>query len=75
MDFENALIYRRVFNVDEGHVVVKEKWDVNHPECPFVKSPFHAMNPYQTQSIRQARMTVKEFEASKLALKQAPPHQ
>lgn len=67
MNFENALIYRRVFNVDDDHVVVEEKWDLSHPESPFASwQPF---NPYQTQSVRQTKMTSKQFWSSGLSIK------
>lgn len=68
---ENALIYRRVFPIDRGRVVVEEKWDKRHPHCPFIDNPW---NPYAGSlndwgGIRQVVMTEQEFAEAEPALK------
>jgi hypothetical protein len=67
---ENALIYRRVFQIDQGRVVVEEKWDLTHPDCPFIRNPW---NPYQgplgNRAYRQIEMTQEEFSQLHVPLK------
>lgn len=36
-----GLIAERHIPIDGGRVVVERRWDLNHPECPMVLSPFH----------------------------------
>lgn len=67
---ENALIYRRVFSIDQDRVVVEEKWDLTHPDCPFVRNPWDEFQgPLGNRGYRQVTMTAKEFGAADIPLK------
>ena len=68
---ESALVYRRVFAIDQGRVVVEEKWDKTHPHCPFIENPW---NPYggslnEWGGIRQVVMSAEGYTAAKISLK------
>lgn len=69
---ENALIYRRVFAIDRGRVVVEEKWDRYHPDCPFIDNPWNSYQQAGNVIIRQLEMTKEEFAAANPPLKQSP---
>ena len=69
---ENALIYRRVFAIDQNRVVVEEKWDLTHPDCPFIRNPWSDwQGPLGNKGYRQVVMTGKEFAQSDIPLKPA----
>ncbi len=36
-DFANALLERRIIKQSRTCVVVREVWDSDHPDCPFVQ--------------------------------------
>lgn len=68
MNPENALVSRRVYPIGDGRVVVDEVWDLKHPDCPFVQSPFSnalLSNP----GVRQTVMTDREYRELQLPLK------
>lgn len=74
MNPENALVSRRVFDIDGDRVVVEEVWNLSHPDSPFIPNPW--TNPLKTLSgegIRQRIMSSKEFWRSNIPLK-APSH-
>jgi len=60
VNFENALISRKILPLSETHVLVDEKWDLNHPESPFVS--MQPLNPYNSPGMRQTVMTHKEAQ-------------
>lgn len=67
---ENALIYRRVVPIDQGKVLVEEKWDLTHPDCPFIRNPWDDfVGPFGNRAYRQVVMTKEEYEAAKPPLK------
>ena len=69
---ENALIYRRVFSIDQDRVVIEEKWDLTHPDCPFIRNPWDDFQgPLGNRGYRQVTMTAKEFGQANVPLK--PP--
>jgi hypothetical protein len=71
---ENALIYRRVFPIDQGRVVVEEKWDLEHPDCPFIRNPWaDYQGTLGNRAYRQLTMTKQEFSASNIPLKAPLP--
>lgn len=73
MNPDNALIYRRMFPIDQGRVVIEEKWDLTHPECPFVRSPWSPwQGPLQSPQVRQIILTEEQFAASNIPLKAQP---
>ena len=63
-----GLLSRRVFAIDMGRVVVEEKWDIDEPGCPLIRSPWHA--PIATGSIviQQFVMGQEEFNACNIPL-------
>jgi hypothetical protein len=70
MNPDNALIYRRMLPVDRDRVVVEEKWDLTHPDCPFIRSPWDSfIGPLGNRAYRQVTMTHQEYAASKIPLK------
>ncbi len=67
---EDALIYRRVFPIDQGRVVVEEKWDLTHPDCPFIRNPWDEFQgPLGNRGYRQITMTAREFGEANIPLK------
>jgi hypothetical protein len=65
---ENALISRRVVHSNSEQVVIEERWDLDHPDSPFVR--FNRMaNPYQSAHIRQFVLAPAEYDELKLPLK------
>lgn len=66
---EPGLISRRVFNIDRGRVVVEERWNLDAPGCPVVRSPFH--NPLQSGPVHvvQTEMTEAEYRERNPTLK------
>jgi hypothetical protein len=71
MTQDNALIYRRVFPIDQDCVVIEEKWDLTHPDCPFIRNPWSEF-PLVNRGYRQVIMTKEEFSQANVPLK-APP--
>lgn len=70
MNPENALIYRRMFPIDQGRVVVEEKWDLTHPDCPFIRNPWDEfVGPLGNRGYRQITMTEAEYAASGITMK------
>lgn len=70
MNPENALVYRRVFPIDQGRVVIEEKWDLTHPDCPFILNPWSDwQGPVQSPQYRQVVMTAEEFGQANVPLK------
>lgn len=70
MNPENALIYRRMFPIDQGRVVVEEKWDLTHPDCPFIRNPWNEfIGPLGNRAYRQVAMTETEYRAANIQLK------
>ena len=37
-----ALLSERAFPVDDGRWVVERRWDLDHPRCPMMRSPYHS---------------------------------
>lgn len=58
--FENALISRSISHLNDDEVLIDEKWDLNHPDCPFVSYP-SAIVPYQEPGRLQTVMHAQEF--------------
>lgn len=72
---ENALIYRRVFHIDQGRVVIEEKWDLTHPDCPFIRIPWDEFHgPLGNRAYRQVTMTAEEFGKAGITLKAPQPN-
>ncbi|WP_315731701.1 MULTISPECIES: hypothetical protein [unclassified Bradyrhizobium] len=70
MNPENALIYRRVRPIDKTRVVVEEKWDLTHPDCPFIRNPWSDfIGPLGNRGYRNVVMSNQEFEAADIPLK------
>jgi hypothetical protein len=63
MNPENALIYRRVVPMDDDRVAVLERWDLTHPDCPFVHNQW-------SSPIRACIMTKRQYAASRIPLKE-----
>lgn len=73
MNPENALIYRRVFPINQGRVVIEEKWDLTHPDSPWIRNPWSPyQGPLESPQYRQVVMTQEEFAEANVPLK-APP--
>lgn len=67
---DNALIYRRMFPIDQSRVVIEEKWDLTHPECPFIRNPWSEwQGPLQSPQYRQVVMTMEEYREATPPLK------
>lgn len=66
---EPGLIYRRVFPIDRGRVCVEEKWNIDAPGCPLIRSPW-LPGPFNDGPIfiRQVEMTEAEFLSAKVEL-------
>lgn len=46
MNFENALVSRKMHVVESGEVCINEVWDLKHPESPFFSwCPFPSDTP------------------------------
>lgn len=70
MDPNNALISRRMFPIDQGRVVIEEKWDLTSPDCPFIRNPWNPyQGPMQSPHVRQVVMTQAEYDLAKPPLK------
>lgn len=67
MNFENALISRRIVNETDDAVTIMEVWDTSHPESPYVCYPRDGKmpNPYY----RDIRMSRAEYDNIKPPLK------
>lgn len=71
---EAGLIYRRMFPIDHGRVVVEEEWNIDAPGCPLIRSPW-VTGPFNDGPIfvRQVVMTTTEFIAAKPELFEPQP--
>ncbi len=65
---EPGLLYRRAFPIDQGRIVVEEKWDIDVPGCPYIRSPWHSGLEPGPVFVRQVTMTVAEYVESKIDL-------
>lgn len=69
---ENALIYRRVIKTDGNEVVIEEKWDLTHPDCPFIRNPWDEFQgPLGNRAYRQVAMSHDGFISARVPLKPA----
>jgi len=59
---EQGLISRHVFPIDQGRVVVDERWDLDVPGCPIVRPPFGTLQS-GPHFVRQIVMTPREYNA------------
>lgn len=70
MNPENALIYRRMFPLDRDRVLIEEKWDLTHPDCPFIRNPWDDFQgPLGNRAYRQVVMTQEEYGVARPPLK------
>lgn len=60
-----GLMYRRSFRVDMGRAVIEEKWDLDAPGCPMIRSPWHFQPAPERYYIRQVIMTDREIDESR----------
>lgn len=66
-----GLLSRRFFPIDQGRWVMEEKWNIDVPGCPLIRSPW-LLGPFNDGPIfiRQVEMTAAEYEAAARALGQ-----
>ena len=66
-DFPPGLMSRRMIPIDQGRVVVEERWNIDVPGCPLIKSPWH---PFEggPEIIRQVVMTEREYLDSGISI-------
>lgn len=67
MNFEDALISRKIKLINKDEVLIEEHWDLTHPSCPFVMGPFS--NQYQSPHITQTVMRREQHEEMNPKLK------
>ena len=60
-DRPNGLLCRRSHSIGKGRVLVEEEWDLDHPGCPMIRSPWHAQDPWRYW-IRQVIMSDSEYK-------------
>jgi len=54
-----ALLSRTIIDMHDGNVLVTEKWDYTHPQCPFAVSD---RNPYAGQLQRGVLQKIEPKE-------------
>lgn len=57
-----GLLGRRFFPIDHGRWVMEEKWNIDTPGCPMIRSPW-LVGPFNDGPIfiRQVEMTAEEY--------------
>jgi hypothetical protein len=60
-----GLLSRRFFPIDRGRWVMEEKWNIDVPGCPLIRSPW-LPGPFNDGPIfiRQVEMTAEEYRVS-----------
>lgn len=63
MPSEDALISRTILMIDRNRVCITEKWDLKHPNLPFVISPYHNIGLHSNAETYsdQKNMPLDEF--------------
>lgn len=64
----SGLLSRRMFSTNDGNVCVEERWDIEAPGCPLIRSPW-AVNPLEGRFVvRQRLMSEQDFKDSRIDL-------
>ena len=63
-----GLLGRRVFAIDGERVVIEEKWNIDEPGCPLIRSPWNPGLETGPIFIRQLVMDQEEFNRSDIPL-------
>ena len=71
MNPENALVYRRIFPLNKEEVMLEERWDLSHPDCPFIHNPWASedIDPLKNVLLCRVLMTQKESDHYDIPLK------